>query len=74
MQPLARLSHSVAVLEPEETVRGFSRSVVLPNSGSEVRLCFVFEDGLMGGLDVVFMCDLPFRMTAIFLPWRAVRM
>lgn len=33
MQPLARLSHSVAVLEPEETVRGSSRSVVLPNSG-----------------------------------------
>lgn len=32
MQPLARLSHSVAVLEPEETVRGSSRSVVLPNS------------------------------------------
>lgn len=33
MQPLARLSHSVAVLEPEETVRDFSMSVVLPNSG-----------------------------------------
>lgn len=32
MQPLARSSHSVAVLEPEETVSGFSRSVVLPNS------------------------------------------
>jgi hypothetical protein len=38
MQPLARLSHSVAVLEPEETVSGFSRSVVLPNSGRGVRL------------------------------------
>lgn len=36
MQPLARLSHSVAVLEPEETVRGSSRSVVLPNSGGVV--------------------------------------
>jgi hypothetical protein len=40
MQPLARLSHSVAVLEPEETVRGFSRSVVLPNSGK------VLDDGV----------------------------
>lgn len=36
MQPLARLSHSVAVLSPEFTVRGFSRSVVLPNSGTGV--------------------------------------
>jgi hypothetical protein len=35
MQPFARLSHSVAVVEPEETVRGFSRSVVLPNSGGK---------------------------------------
>ena len=35
MQPLARLSHSVAVLEPEETVSGSSRSVVLPNSEGE---------------------------------------
>jgi hypothetical protein len=32
MQPLARLSHSVAVLSPDETVRDFSMSVVLPNS------------------------------------------
>jgi hypothetical protein len=40
MQPFARLSHSVAVVEPEETVRGFSRSVVLPNSGIGVRLVF----------------------------------
>jgi hypothetical protein len=47
MQPLARLSHSVAVLEPEETVRGFSRSVVLPNSGRRdvgVRLDWVRSD------------------------------
>ena len=33
MQPLARSSHSVAVVEPWETVRDFSMSVVGPNSG-----------------------------------------
>lgn len=46
MQPLARLSHSVAVLEPEETVRGSSRSVVLPNS-----------EGVVSEYDVcIFIC------------------
>lgn len=47
MQPLARLSHSVAVLEPEETVRGSSRSVVLPNSGCECQLEVFLVDFLL---------------------------
>lgn len=40
MQPLARSSHSVAVVAPpsEETLMDFSTSVVLPNSGLEVRI------------------------------------
>lgn len=50
MQPLARLSHSVAVLEPEETVRGSSRSVVLPNSeGGSVSLGGFGEFGWVVG-------------------------
>jgi hypothetical protein len=52
MQPLARLSHSVAVLEPEETVRGSSRSVVLPNSWRMCQLRDFRGDCWQDGLDV----------------------
>jgi len=70
MQPLARSSHSSACWSSWETVRDFSMSVLLPNSVMEVgERSFGCSDGGRKSLT-----DLPFRMTAIFLPWRAVRM
>jgi hypothetical protein len=58
------LSHSVAVLEPEETVRGFSRSVVLPNSGRGVRLMMGVGWGVWIGCGLTVQDDGDFLAVA----------
>ena len=68
MQPLARSRKSETDSLFWEMVRDFSMSVEGPNSGvffCEIVLVLLVLGGFGG---------IPFKMTAIFLPWRAVRM
>lgn len=67
MQPLPTSSHSVAVVVPVEMEIGLgSRSVVGPNSAGSVNGDDLFGKRRWEGV--------PFRITAMRLPCRAVRM
>jgi hypothetical protein len=67
MHPFASSSHSSTCWSPSLTVRDFSMSLLLPNSGDLFQL-LRFDKGSQG------IKMLPLRMTAIFFPCRAVRM